>query len=71
MISDQIFFRPDEMATALRLAERKGMVLIEIIDKRSNNPKPRMFVLDDLGFPNVRRLNDIGMWKRMWVWRVV
>lgn len=63
MNSKQLFFRADEEHDARWEAHFRKQALFAIVDKRSKNPRPRMFVL---GRNTVNIMRRSPMWKRMW-----
>lgn len=65
---DQIFFHGDDYESARVCSERTRQDLFVIEDRRSGNPKPRMYVL---GSGNVDQFRRSPLWKRMWAARCV
>lgn len=60
----QLFFRHDEEEKARKAAYDTGERLYRIVDKRSNNPTPRVYVLSADALMVMKRS---PLWKRMWV----
>lgn len=60
----QLFFRKDELDQALEAAKDHNEELFEIIDGRSKNPTPRMYVLTQAALLQMVRAK---MLKRMWI----
>ena len=72
--TDQIFFRKDEESTAFQQLDlRRNELLFALVDKRSKNPKPLMFVLCSRGDMNnyvFPRMHTSNMLKRMWTFKL-
>lgn len=64
-MEQQRFFKNDDLEEALRVAKELQADLYAIVDKRSKNPKPRMYVL---AYVYVCRLQRSPLWKRMWTY---
>jgi hypothetical protein len=64
----QLFFRHDEREEALQAGRMQHRHLFALVDRRSNNPTPRMYVL---GLNTLNQMRVAGMFKRMWIAREV
>lgn len=64
----QLFFRYDEEEEARAASRQNNKPLFKIIDRRSVNPQPRMFVL---GVAALEQMQRSGMMRRMWIAREV
>jgi hypothetical protein len=67
-MEQQRFFRNDDLKKALQVAKELHADLYAIVDKRSKNPKPRMYVLV---YVYVSRLQCSPLWKRMWTYKLM
>lgn len=68
MTYENVFFRADEQMEALAVAKGRLHPLFEVIDRRSERPKPRMYIV---GATHMMDFELSGMMKRMWVCRLV
>ncbi len=59
----QLFFGKDEGGLAIAAAKEYNEALFEIVDVRSNRPRPRMYVLTHAALMQMVRAR---MLKRMW-----
>lgn len=58
----QLFFRSDEFTLAYEVAKTNNQKLYVVVDKRSNDPTPRLYIVTEKAKDQMMRS---PLWKRM------